>query len=143
MIQIIDYFQYLDIVETRLSAQQCLQQHFGLLVQHFGYIYVYRDQMYAFLMQFSIDCIIVGFCCLFLQYCHCVYQWNCGRNRKHIFKIIQGNGKFFTIGENGFAILTLFCLSPVLPFSHGNYKSYLTSVHFIPYVLRSWMTILP
>lgn len=39
------------------------------------------------------------------------------------------------IGENGFKVVTLLRLSPLLPFSLGNYLYGLTSVKFVPYVL--------
>ena len=51
----------------------------------------------------------------------------------------EGNKKFLAIdkaiGENGFKVVTLLRLSPLLPFSLGNYLYGLTSVKFLPYVL--------
>lgn len=59
--------------------------------------------------------------------------------RERILKLVEGNKKFLAIdkaiGENGFKVVTLLRLSPLLPFSLGNYLYGLTSVKFIPYVL--------
>lgn len=53
--------------------------------------------------------------------------------------MVEGNKKFLAIdkaiGENGFRVVTLLRLSPLLPFSLGNYLYGLTSVKFVPYVL--------
>ncbi|XP_042035509.1 TVP38/TMEM64 family membrane protein slr0305-like [Salvia splendens] len=67
--------------------------------------------------------------------------------RERILKLVEGNKKFLAIdkaiGENGFKVVTLLRLSPLLPFSLGNYLYGLTSVEFIPYVLGSWLGMLP
>ncbi|KAK7263788.1 hypothetical protein RJT34_31385 [Clitoria ternatea] len=67
--------------------------------------------------------------------------------RNRILKLVEGNKKFLAIdkaiGENGFRVVTLLRLSPLLPFSLGNYLYGLTSVKFIPYVLGSWLGMLP
>lgn len=67
--------------------------------------------------------------------------------RERILKMVEGNKKFLAIdkaiGENGFKVVTLLRLSPLLPFSLGNYLYGLTSVKFIPYVLGSWLGMLP
>nr|XP_027191807.1 uncharacterized protein LOC101496890 [Cicer arietinum] len=67
--------------------------------------------------------------------------------RERILKLVEGNKKFLAIdkaiGENGFKVVTLLRLSPLLPFSLGNYLYGLTSVKFIPYVLGSWLGMLP
>ncbi|KAK7287037.1 hypothetical protein RIF29_00010 [Crotalaria pallida] len=67
--------------------------------------------------------------------------------RDRILKLVQGNKKFLAIdkaiGENGFRVVTLLRLSPLLPFSLGNYLYGLTSVKFIPYVFGSWLGMLP
>ncbi|KAK5772063.1 uncharacterized protein LOC108467591 [Gossypium arboreum] len=67
--------------------------------------------------------------------------------RERILKLVEGNKKFFAIdkaiGENGFRVVTLLRLSPLLPFSLGNYLYGLTSVKFVPYVLGSWLGMLP
>lgn len=59
--------------------------------------------------------------------------------RERILKLVKGNKKFLAIdkaiGENGFKVVTLLRLSPLLPFSLGNYLYGLTSVKFVPYVL--------
>lgn len=67
--------------------------------------------------------------------------------RDRILKMVEGNKKFVAIdkaiGENGFRVVTLLRLSPLLPFSLGNYLYGLTSVKFVPYVLGSWLGMLP
>ncbi|KAL7156238.1 hypothetical protein ABFS83_03G130100 [Erythranthe nasuta] len=67
--------------------------------------------------------------------------------RERILKLVEGNKKFLAIdkaiGENGFKVVTLLRLSPLLPFSIGNYLYGLTSVKFVPYVLGSWLGMLP
>ncbi|PKU83328.1 uncharacterized protein LOC110115726 isoform X3 [Dendrobium catenatum] len=67
--------------------------------------------------------------------------------RERILKLVEGNKKFLAIdkaiGENGFRVVTLLRLSPLLPFSIGNYLYGLTSVKFFPYVLGSWLGMLP
>lgn len=67
--------------------------------------------------------------------------------RERILKLVEGNKKFLAIdkaiGENGFKVVTLLRLSPLLPFSLGNYLYGLTSVDFVPYVLGSWLGMLP
>ncbi|KAJ7945966.1 TVP38/TMEM64 family membrane protein [Quillaja saponaria] len=67
--------------------------------------------------------------------------------RERVLKLVEGNKKFLAIdkaiGENGFRVVTLLRLSPLLPFSLGNYLYGLTSVKFVPYVLGSWLGMLP
>lgn len=68
--------------------------------------------------------------------------------RERILKLVEGNKKFLAIdkaiGENGFKVVTLLRLSPLLPFSIGNYLYGLTSVKFVPYVLgRSASSLSP
>ncbi|KAK9941565.1 hypothetical protein M0R45_007268 [Rubus argutus] len=67
--------------------------------------------------------------------------------RERILKMVEGNKKFIAIdkaiGENSFRVVTLLRLSPLLPFSLGNYLYGLTSVKFVPYVLGSWLGMLP
>lgn len=67
--------------------------------------------------------------------------------RDRILKLVEGNKKFLAIdkaiGENGFGVVILLRLSPLLPFSLGNYLYGLTSVKFVPYVLGSWLGMLP
>jgi uncharacterized membrane protein YdjX (TVP38/TMEM64 family) len=47
------------------------------------------------------------------------------------------------IGENGWKIVGLLRLSPLVPFSVSNYLYGLTSVHLLPYLLASWVAMLP
>lgn len=66
--------------------------------------------------------------------------------RDRILKLVEGNEKFLAIdkaiGENGFRVVTLLRLSPLLPFSLGNYLYGLTSVKFVPYVLGRFASCL-
>lgn len=66
--------------------------------------------------------------------------------RERILKMVEGNKKFIAIdkaiGENSFRVVTLLRLSPLLPFSLGNYLYGLTSVKFVPYVLGRFATLL-
>lgn len=67
--------------------------------------------------------------------------------RDRIMKLAQNNKKFLAIdkaiGADGFRVVTLLRLSPLLPFSLGNYLYGLTSVQLGPYVLGSWLGMLP
>ncbi|XP_002976166.2 uncharacterized protein LOC9646338 [Selaginella moellendorffii] len=67
--------------------------------------------------------------------------------RDKILKLAEGNKKYMAIdkaiGENGFRVVALLRLSPLLPFSLGNYLYGLTSVKLVPYVLGSWVGMLP
>jgi uncharacterized membrane protein YdjX (TVP38/TMEM64 family) len=67
--------------------------------------------------------------------------------RDRILKLAQNNPKFLAIdkaiGADGFRVVTLLRLSPLLPFSLGNYLYGLTSVELVPYVLGSWLGMLP
>ena len=47
------------------------------------------------------------------------------------------------IGAGGWKVVGLLRLSPVVPFSAGNYLFGLTPVRFWPYVLTSWIAMLP
>jgi uncharacterized membrane protein YdjX (TVP38/TMEM64 family) len=47
------------------------------------------------------------------------------------------------IGAKGWKIVALLRLSPAVPFSLGNYLYGLTAVRFWPYVLASWLAMLP
>ena len=59
--------------------------------------------------------------------------------RDRILKLAKDNKKFLAIdkaiGADGFRVVTLLRLSPLLPFSLGNYLYGLTSVQLGPYVL--------
>ena len=47
------------------------------------------------------------------------------------------------IGERGWKIIALLRLSPAMPFSLGNYLFGITSIPFVPYILTSWIAMLP
>ncbi|MEX2216056.1 MAG: TVP38/TMEM64 family protein [Phycisphaeraceae bacterium] len=47
------------------------------------------------------------------------------------------------IGEGGWKVIALLRLSPAVPYSLGNYLFGLTRVRFWPYVLTSWLFMLP
>ena len=60
---------------------------------------------------------------------------------------IQGNARFEAIdravAQEGWKIVFLTRLSPVFPFNIQNYAYGLTKVSFVPYVLSSWIGMLP
>lgn len=47
------------------------------------------------------------------------------------------------IGDEGWKIIALLRLSPAIPYSIGNYLYGLTAIRFWPYVLASWLAMLP
>jgi uncharacterized membrane protein YdjX (TVP38/TMEM64 family) len=47
------------------------------------------------------------------------------------------------IGKEGWKIVALLRLSPLVPFNLQNYLYGLTAIHFWPYVLTSWIAMLP
>ncbi len=47
------------------------------------------------------------------------------------------------IGEGGWKIIAMLRLSPAVPFSLGNYLFGLTAIRFWPYLLASWVFMLP
>jgi uncharacterized membrane protein YdjX (TVP38/TMEM64 family) len=47
------------------------------------------------------------------------------------------------IAKNGWKVVALLRLSPVIPFSISNYLYGLTAVRFFPYVAASWAAMLP
>lgn len=47
------------------------------------------------------------------------------------------------IGQGGWRIIALLRLSPAIPFSLGNYLFGLTPVRFWPYIVASWLAMLP
>ena len=67
--------------------------------------------------------------------------------RERVEKAARKNEKFAamdrSIGKNGWKIVALLRLSPLVPFSLSNYFYGLTSVRFIPYILASWAAMLP
>lgn len=67
--------------------------------------------------------------------------------RDKIKDIANENPKFAAIdnaiGEDSFKVVALLRLSPLLPFALSNYLYGITSVKFRPYVLASWLGMLP
>jgi uncharacterized membrane protein YdjX (TVP38/TMEM64 family) len=67
--------------------------------------------------------------------------------RQRVEKLARGNEKFQAIdraiGENGWKVVGLLRLSPLIPFSISNYLYGLTSVRFLPFLLASWIGMLP
>lgn len=67
--------------------------------------------------------------------------------RARVEKLARGNQKFAAIdraiGRDGWKIVGLLRLSPLIPFSISNYLYGLTSVRLAPYVLASWAGMLP
>ncbi len=67
--------------------------------------------------------------------------------RARVHRIAQGNARFAAvdraIGLGGWKVVALLRLSPAVPFSLGNYLYGLTSIRFWPYVLASWLCMLP
>ena len=67
--------------------------------------------------------------------------------REKIEAIAQRNEKFrnldHAIGEEGAKLIFLLRLSPVIPFNLSNYFYGLTAVRFWPYVLASWIGMMP
>jgi uncharacterized membrane protein YdjX (TVP38/TMEM64 family) len=67
--------------------------------------------------------------------------------RERIEAITQRNEKFRNldraIGEQGAKLIFLLRLSPVIPFNLSNYFYGLTAVRFWPYVLASWIGMMP
>ncbi len=47
------------------------------------------------------------------------------------------------IAKNGWKVVVLLRLSPVIPFSISNYLYGLTAVRFLPYIVASWAAMLP
>jgi len=67
--------------------------------------------------------------------------------RSAVQRAAAGNAKFAAIdraiGQGGWKIVALLRLSPAVPYSLGNYLYGLTSIQFWPYVLASWVCMLP
>jgi uncharacterized membrane protein YdjX (TVP38/TMEM64 family) len=67
--------------------------------------------------------------------------------RASVQRAAQGNARFAAIdraiGHGGWRVVALLRLSPAVPFSLGNYLYGLTSIRFWPYVLASWICMLP
>jgi uncharacterized membrane protein YdjX (TVP38/TMEM64 family) len=67
--------------------------------------------------------------------------------RPRVEALARKNEKFraidAAIGQKGWKIVGLLRLSPIVPFSISNYLYGLTAVRFWPYVLASWIGMLP
>lgn len=67
--------------------------------------------------------------------------------RDKVAAMARGNRRFGAIdraiGEGGWKIVALLRLSPAIPFNLQNYLYGLTRVRFWPYVLTSWLAMLP
>src|SRR6202162_5481595 len=67
--------------------------------------------------------------------------------RGAVERLARKNPKFSAIdraiGKEGWKILALLRLSPLVPFSLSNYIYGLTSVRFAPYLATSWAAMLP
>jgi len=67
--------------------------------------------------------------------------------RERVAAIAQRNEKFreidSAIGKQGAKLIFLLRLSPVIPFNLSNYLYGLTGVQFWPYVLASWIGMMP
>lgn len=67
--------------------------------------------------------------------------------RDRVRKLVQGNKKFEAIdraiGKDGFRVVTLLRLSPLLPLALSNYLYGLTSVPLLPYIAGSCLGMLP
>jgi uncharacterized membrane protein YdjX (TVP38/TMEM64 family) len=67
--------------------------------------------------------------------------------RDRVQRLARRNEKFAAIdraiGENGWKVVGLLRLSPLVPFSVSNYLYGLTSVRLPPYLLASWVGMLP
>src|SRR5436190_15097721 len=67
--------------------------------------------------------------------------------RERVVAIAQRNEKFreidSAIGKQGAKLIFLLRLSPVIPFNLSNYLYGLTGVKFWPYVLASWIGMMP
>jgi uncharacterized membrane protein YdjX (TVP38/TMEM64 family) len=67
--------------------------------------------------------------------------------RGRVEAVAKGNDKFRridkAIGKEGAKLILLLRLSPVIPFNLSNYFYGLTSVKFWPYVLASWIGMIP
>jgi uncharacterized membrane protein YdjX (TVP38/TMEM64 family) len=67
--------------------------------------------------------------------------------RGAVERLVRKNPKFAAIdraiGKEGWKVVALLRLSPLVPFSLSNYLYGLTSVRFFPYVATSWVAMLP
>ena len=69
------------------------------------------------------------------------------RTRAQVLDLAKGNKQFAAIdraiGKDSFRVVLLLRLSPLLPLALSNYLYGLTSVDLVPYVLGSWVGMLP
>jgi uncharacterized membrane protein YdjX (TVP38/TMEM64 family) len=67
--------------------------------------------------------------------------------REAVERQARKNAKFAAIdraiGKEGWKVVALLRLSPLVPFSLSNYLYGLTSLEFLPYVATSWIAMLP
>ena len=67
--------------------------------------------------------------------------------RDAVERLARKNPKFAAIdraiGKEGWKVVALLRLSPLVPFSLSNYLYGLTSVRFVPYLATSWAAMLP
>jgi uncharacterized membrane protein YdjX (TVP38/TMEM64 family) len=67
--------------------------------------------------------------------------------RKRVEGLARRNAKFGAvdraIAKNGWKVVALLRLSPLIPFSVSNYLYGLTAVRFLPYIAASWAAMLP
>ena len=64
-----------------------------------------------------------------------------------VLELAKGNKQFAAIdraiGKDSFRVVLLLRLSPLLPLALSNYLYGLTSVDLVPYILGSWVGMLP
>ena len=64
-----------------------------------------------------------------------------------VLELAKGNKSFAAIdraiGKDSFKVVLLLRLSPLLPLAASNYLYGLTSVALVPYILGSWLGMLP
>ena len=67
--------------------------------------------------------------------------------RERVARTVSGNARYAAIdraiGQKGWRIVFLLRLSPLVPFVVSNYFYGLTAIRFWPYVLSSWIGMLP
>jgi uncharacterized membrane protein YdjX (TVP38/TMEM64 family) len=67
--------------------------------------------------------------------------------RGRVERLARKNPKFAAIdraiGKNGWKVVGLLRLSPLIPFSLSNYLYGLTSIRFLPFIVASWVGMLP
>ena len=67
--------------------------------------------------------------------------------RERVTQLLEGNAKWRAInralGANSFKVITLLRLSPLMPFSLSNYAYGITRLELLPYLVGSWLGMLP